>query len=264
MEKACIKCQLIKPVSEFDFCGKKKHGDLRRRDCKDCRKRAVRERTAAKPKPEKPVFTSKVCKVCATEKPLSDFRPKRRTCHACESAVYQEYRRLNPAKCRESRYYSDRKHREKRLAVAAAYRERNREKMRVYAAERAKNREKLREIERRYLMRHPEKQREKHLRRKALMRKASVIGRINIMEVIKRDNSTCYLCGKLLSHTSITIDHVIPISRGGSHTTENVRVACARCNSRKHNKLLSELTWYCPGVLARFETNPDKATELSA
>lgn len=37
-----------------------------------------------------------------------------------------------------------------------------------------------------------------------------------------------------------TVDHVIPVSRGGGHCVENVVPACRRCNSSKGNKLLSE------------------------
>lgn len=34
-----------------------------------------------------------------------------------------------------------------------------------------------------------------------------------------------------------TIDHVIPLSRGGEHLPANVQAACLRCNSAKHDRL---------------------------
>ncbi len=50
----------------------------------------------------------------------------------------------------------------------------------------------------------------------------------------------CYYC-KVNKATSI--DHVIPISRGGSNYIHNLVPACIPCNSRKKDKLLSELNF---------------------
>lgn len=62
----------------------------------------------------------------------------------------------------------------------------------------------------------------------------SKVDRISRDQVIERDHSTCYLCGRNeLANDEIHIDHVIPLSRGGHHVAENVRVACAPCNLRK-------------------------------
>jgi 5-methylcytosine-specific restriction endonuclease McrA len=47
--------------------------------------------------------------------------------------------------------------------------------------------------------------------------------------VFVRDRSTCQYCGALAEN----LDHVLPRSRGGSHTWENVVAACRRCNTRK-------------------------------
>ena len=43
-----------------------------------------------------------------------------------------------------------------------------------------------------------------------------------------------------------TIDHVRPRSRGGQHVWTNVAAACARCNHRKGDRLLSEIGWLLP------------------
>ena len=40
--------------------------------------------------------------------------------------------------------------------------------------------------------------------------------------------------------TRLTLDHVIPRSKGGLHTWENVTTACESCNSQKGNRLLKE------------------------
>jgi hypothetical protein len=63
--------------------------------------------------------------------------------------------------------------------------------------------------------------------------RAGRTGRIHRESIVERDRSTCYLCGRELGATEITLDHVIPLARGGAHTEENLRVACRSCNSRK-------------------------------
>lgn len=45
----------------------------------------------------------------------------------------------------------------------------------------------------------------------------------------------CLCCG---ATENITQDHVIPLSRGGTHTADNVQPLCGRCNSKKHTKII--------------------------
>ena len=58
------------------------------------------------------------------------------------------------------------------------------------------------------------------------------------IEIFKRDNFTCQYCGKV-SH-SLTLDHVIPRSRNGQHTWENVVSACVPCNRVKAGRTPEE------------------------
>jgi hypothetical protein len=43
-------------------------------------------------------------------------------------------------------------------------------------------------------------------------------------EIVARDKSSCYLCGKKLDRQQITLDHVMPLMRDGTHTIPNVRL----------------------------------------
>ena len=52
--------------------------------------------------------------------------------------------------------------------------------------------------------------------------------------VFHRDGHTCQYCGS--GHEPLSIDHVLPRSRGGSDTWENVATACLPCNVRKANR----------------------------
>lgn len=57
-------------------------------------------------------------------------------------------------------------------------------------------------------------------------------------ELFIRDHHTCQYCG-VRTH-DLTIDHVIPRSRGGLHTWDNVVAACRICNHRKGGKSVAE------------------------
>ncbi|MGC9220288.1 MAG: HNH endonuclease [Solirubrobacteraceae bacterium] len=52
--------------------------------------------------------------------------------------------------------------------------------------------------------------------------------------VFARDNWTCQYCG---SHKQLTVDHVIPRSKGGGSSWDNIVAACAPCNRRKGDSL---------------------------
>ena len=59
--------------------------------------------------------------------------------------------------------------------------------------------------------------------------------------ILLRDRNTCQYCGVVLPPGELTLDHVIPRSRGGNSTWENLVACCHGCNRRKGNRLLHEL-----------------------
>jgi 5-methylcytosine-specific restriction endonuclease McrA len=58
--------------------------------------------------------------------------------------------------------------------------------------------------------------------------------------ILLRDRNTCQYCGKILAAGELTLDHVVPRSRGGSSTWENLVACCHNCNRRKGNQLPQE------------------------
>jgi CRISPR/Cas system Type II protein with McrA/HNH and RuvC-like nuclease domain len=61
--------------------------------------------------------------------------------------------------------------------------------------------------------------------------------RVNRKRIFKRDNNTCGYCG---SQKNLTIDHIVPKSRGGKNTWENMITCCSRCNSVKDDRTPEE------------------------
>jgi 5-methylcytosine-specific restriction endonuclease McrA len=58
--------------------------------------------------------------------------------------------------------------------------------------------------------------------------------------IILRDASGCQYCGRKFESRELTLDHVIPRSRGGQSTWENLVASCVRCNNRKGNRTPQE------------------------
>lgn len=71
---------------------------------------------------------------------------------------------------------------------------------------------------------------------------------VYVEQLIERDGYLCYLCQEPIdmkvprtSKRGATVDHVIPLSRGGSDEIDNLKLAHWICNNKKSNKLVEEL-----------------------
>lgn len=58
--------------------------------------------------------------------------------------------------------------------------------------------------------------------------------------VFQRDGFMCLYCGKIFKSNELTIDHIIPKSKGGKSTWDNTCACCSSCNRKKANKSLKE------------------------
>ena len=55
---------------------------------------------------------------------------------------------------------------------------------------------------------------------------------------MKIEQPWCSYCGSPATEgNDLTIDHIIPLSRGGTNRRDNLTVACRRCNTSKHDRL---------------------------
>lgn len=91
------------------------------------------------------------------------------------------------------------------------------------------------------------------LTRRALRKTNGNVETINPKEIFDRDGWRCRLCGKKVAKrlyrtkgtkryaNAPSIDHIIPLSRGGQHTKVNVQCACYLCNCKKGARELGQL-----------------------
>jgi len=174
-------------------------------------------------------------------------------CDEC-SCARREYNRRHYEANREAVLERNRRYREaNREANPDAARERGREYNRRYREAnpeavwerqrryREANREARREYNRQWAKENPDKTRAHHHTRRARKRGAFV-ETVVPREVYERDNWTCHICDMRINKatsnvwpkpTSPTVDHVIPLAKGGEHSYANCKAAHLCCNMRK-------------------------------
>ena len=185
-------------------------------------------------------MNQKRCTKCAELKALSEFRKDRSgknglrsQCKACAAAYGKQYRAAHPdyhKRYREGNY-------EDALAREKHYRD-------THSAQRAAYNQRWRaanpDYRKHYNDTHKEERAASNNRRRAL-KAAATIEDFDIMEVWEREGYTCAYCG---STENLTIDHIVALADGGSHSLDNLTVACMSCNSSKGAKPLIEwLLW---------------------
>jgi 5-methylcytosine-specific restriction endonuclease McrA len=193
----------------------------------------------------------KRCGRCGETKPLAEFyfrkdRGKHRgTCKSCMADDRTpEWRARNRDNARRWRQENaDRRrayleaNRERQREYERRWREENRERLREQARERyAANAQAMVAKTRAWQNAHPEYMREvwraNTYKRRALKR-GRFVERIESLVVLERDDGVCWLCGTDVDPTDFTVDHVIPLSKGGEESYANARLAHRSCNSRK-------------------------------
>lgn len=166
----------------------------------------------------------KVCSACGLNKDDAEFSKNAALISGLNSACKACIRVRSRVQ-----YY---KHKDKRLAEKAAYREKNRRRLREEAVE---YRQKAWDVNKQWRIANREKIRLTAQRRRARKRARS-IGQITMREINRMLTRPCAYCGNKSEH----IDHVLPLSRGGTHSIGNLIQACQPCNSRKSNKFVIE------------------------
>lgn len=174
-----------------------------------------------------------ICSVCKESKALSEFhanknRPNGRTvtCKSCAGIRSKTWAKENRSRVNEC-------YRKNYALNLEDSRRKRRERVRKWETN---NPEKKKEAQRNYHLNHPEKRRlAEHKRR--TVKEANGVFYILEKEIKSLLSTPCANCGTL---DNITLDHVIPISRGGRHSFGNLQALCKSCNSSKNNRTITE------------------------
>lgn len=156
----------------------------------------------------------KRCPSCQTSRPIEMFSPaptrrdgRAGLCKPCYAVLARKWRAKNPDRARAQRASRD------NAAVS-----------------------------RRFRAAHPDASRQDSAARRARLRGATV-DIVKPFEIAERDHWTCALCSEAIPLVakwphplSLSIDHVVPLAKGGAHAASNVQASHLRCNLRKYTK----------------------------
>lgn len=126
--------------------------------------------------------------------------------------------------------------REKCLQNKREYYLENKEKIKSYQKEwRENHSDKKKEMDRSWKDRHPvERRLQTHTRRARV--KLNGVSRFKKEQISNCSSRLCGICSEYIEN-NFHIDHIIPISKGGSHTIENVQLTHPFCNLSKNDKI---------------------------
>lgn len=159
----------------------------------------------------------KTCSTCKRDQPLSQYS----VCSKVKSGLNARCKSCE--KLRHKKDYEANK--DYNLEWARQYRQDNyKRRLEIERESRQKNKEKYR----------PSKNARQRVRNKILAEKKYLILDKELRRIYK---SPCFKCG---STENQSLDHIIPISRGGNHSVGNIMTLCFTCNASKNAKLLVE------------------------
>lgn len=88
------------------------------------------------------------------------------------------------------------------------------------------------------------------------------LSRSKRFDILMRDLRTCQYCGQRCPNVVLHVDHIIPVSKGGTNDDENLITACSACNFGKETKIVPNFTRTGKlGVLIREEPEPVEELE---
>lgn len=111
----------------------------------------------------------------------------------------------------------------KRYATDEKFRERTKKNVRVYIQNNPEQRQKV------YIRNHQYRARRRGAN--------GVFSYSDWTDMIKRTGGRCTYCG---SEKKLTVDHIVPLSKGGTNYRDNLQLLCRSCNARKSDKLIQD------------------------
>ena len=196
----------------------------------------------------------KRCARCKQDCPLLDFNRRSRSkdghscyCRPCEKAIYQEKRAAAHERYVKNKERILAQHREWKQANKEHIREQNKDyRQRKAEARNAYNRQYYHthiEAKRAYHRAYKAKRRADYIRFN-ILRRTRVTGNGGSYTLIawhalcKRYGFRCLSCMRKLPYLKLTVDHVIPVTKGGSSDIDNLQPLCQPCNSQKNDRTI--------------------------
>lgn len=248
--KRCSTCKRELPATSEYFHHHKSNKDGFQYQCKQCR-------SIAQPREVIPEGY-KQCSKCKCILPAtveyfcyrSAYRGRKARlvshCKQCKAEDDKSYVTRNKNKVKLSKDKYNAEHREQRKIYDAEHKERIDELRRLYTEE---NKDRISETHRQYCVQYYQTERGRvQMRvssgnRRARKRNAQGTHTTDeLYQQLRRQKNKCYYCHVKLGkeRNSWVAEHVIPLSRGGSNSIDNIVIACPTCNLRKHDKLPHE------------------------
>lgn len=221
--KVCTKCGREKPATPEYFSRDVDKKDGLRPSCRACRCALT---------PPKQLSFLLQCRACGKDKTLSEMQPSEknrrgvtRNCKECHKIITRKWKDAHPEQANAAVKRWHKEHPKITIAHRNAYRERNREELNRKSREKARN--------------NPEPQK---ARTRTYRAKKHAGGRHTAQDVqlqYETQEGKCYWCGCDVFN-KYHVDHVIPVSRGGSNNPDNIVIAYPPCNLSKNDKLPHE------------------------
>lgn len=194
----------------------------------------------------------KICKTCGASKTAEHFYisrvhagGRRPHCKACMKIAYRA--NPQPTRDRASAWYAD----NREIAMARNKLRHKANRSQRLAARRAARNDRVRANEKAWRLNNRDKIRTNDAYQRSKRRAAKRSGpheHIDPTEIGRRDQWRCHLCGRRVRRADFTLDHLIPLSKGGTHTRDNVATAHRRCNSSKGNRFSTHKSLSAPSI----------------
>jgi len=194
----------------------------------------------------------------------------------------KEYQEKNKEELKEYHKNYAQKNKEELKSKSQIYREKNKEKIaarrrkyylenKEHIIDRVKiyyrnNKESVQKYKRLYLIKNNDKQKAKNKKFRILfperyrayannytLRKKNAMGNFSnndIKNKLIKQNNKCYWCNCKLDN-KYQIDHIVPLSKGGTNYLENIAITCISCNASKSDKMPDEWERYLKNVVIR-------------
>ncbi len=154
-------------------------------------------------------------------------------------AYHRDYYSKNKKLCRSYQKKHYLKNREKEIARCSAWNKKNPRKV-ADSMQRCRDRrpEYYYQYQKKYVKEHHEMYRISWRNKDHKRRSITKLGHVSALDwklILKSTNGCCFYCG--IGNINMTMDHYIPLSKGGQHYPKNIVPACHKCNSRKNNMM---------------------------